>query len=479
MGTLVTMQKTYLFYDIETTGLNPCFDQVLEFAAIRTDMELHELERYDLKVKLNPDVVPAPGAVITHRIGVEKSLSGISELAAITQIHKLFNTPGTISLGYNTLGFDDEFLRFSFYRNLLPPYTHQFANHCSRMDLYPLTVMYYLFKPNVLEQWPQQNQQISLKLANLSEANGLAQGQAHTAIVDVEATLALAKKFIQERSTWEYLTAYFNKDTDLARLTQLTQDFNVGKTHFQEALLVDGKFGAKQNFLAPVLHLGPHTQYKNQLWLRLDLENLTQTTTENIAENTFVIRKKPGERELLLPMKSRYLLQLSPERQQLVHQNKLWLSQNPEILTAICTYHRQYTYPKVPDTDAHAMLYTMPFPTTAEAGLFQKFHQAPPEKKMLIAGQFPNPIYQELALRMMGRHFYQHLTASNQELFNEYLQKSLHPNRENAPIDYRGQRKLTLPVALTEMETLKNSALTPDQLQLLTELNQWAVTQSY
>ena len=66
------MKKTYLFYDIETTGLNPCFDQVLEFAAIRTDLELRELERYDLKVKLNPDTVPAPAALMTHRIGVEK-----------------------------------------------------------------------------------------------------------------------------------------------------------------------------------------------------------------------------------------------------------------------------------------------------------------------------------------------------------------------------------------------------------------------
>ncbi len=30
------MTSSYLFYDIETTGLNKAFDQVLEFAAIRT-----------------------------------------------------------------------------------------------------------------------------------------------------------------------------------------------------------------------------------------------------------------------------------------------------------------------------------------------------------------------------------------------------------------------------------------------------------
>ena len=46
----LTMKKTYLFYDIETTGLNKAFDQVLQFAAIRTDRQLNEIERYTLLI---------------------------------------------------------------------------------------------------------------------------------------------------------------------------------------------------------------------------------------------------------------------------------------------------------------------------------------------------------------------------------------------------------------------------------------------
>ncbi len=45
--------RTYLFYDIETTGLSKSFDQVLQFAAIRTDLNFQEIERYELKIKLN------------------------------------------------------------------------------------------------------------------------------------------------------------------------------------------------------------------------------------------------------------------------------------------------------------------------------------------------------------------------------------------------------------------------------------------
>ncbi len=54
------MAETYLFYDIETTGLNRAFDQVLEFAAIRTDGDLNELDRFTATIRLRPDVIPSP-----------------------------------------------------------------------------------------------------------------------------------------------------------------------------------------------------------------------------------------------------------------------------------------------------------------------------------------------------------------------------------------------------------------------------------
>src|SRR3990172_2270849 len=99
------MAKTLLFYDIETTGLNKAFDQILQFAAIRTDEALKEIERYEINIKLNMDVVPSPQAMITHRIPIAATERGMDELEAIEKIHDLVNTPNTISLGYNTLGF--------------------------------------------------------------------------------------------------------------------------------------------------------------------------------------------------------------------------------------------------------------------------------------------------------------------------------------------------------------------------------------
>ncbi len=197
--------NTYLFYDIETTGLNRAFDQVLQFSSIRTDLSLHELERHTIDVRLRPDVVPSPGAMIVNRIDISRALDGRYELEAITEIHRLFNRPGTIGLGYNTLGFDDEFLRFSFYRNLLPPYTHQYHHGCGRMDLFPITILYYLFKPDLLK-WPEKNGKPSFKLENLSALNDLSQGPAHDAMVDTTACLALAQRLFRQEKMWQYVT---------------------------------------------------------------------------------------------------------------------------------------------------------------------------------------------------------------------------------------------------------------------------------
>ena len=420
------MKPSYLFYDIETTGLNPCFDQVLQFAAIRTDLSFNEIERFETMIALNSDVTPHPDAMKTHGLSLATIAKGKNEFEAMQKIHRLVNTPGTISLGYNTLGFDDEFLRFSFYRNLLPPYTHQFANGCGRMDIYPMTMLYYLFKPHVIE-WPAIADRPSLKLENINAANHFVNGQSHQAMVDVEITLALAKALYQQQAMWDYLCGYFVKPNDIKRLASLT-----------EGLVISGKIGAANNFLAPVIALGTHRVYNNQtLWLRLDDDTIEHFTKENIAELSFVIRKKAGETPIILPAQDRFLKKISAERQALAKSNKAFLENNPDLLQSIQDYHQNYTYPEIDHVDADAALYQIPFPSAEEELLFRQFHQATPKEKQNIMELFPNPIRKQQALRILGRHYPNTLSKENHLLFDEYLNQ-LNDGRIK---DYKGQYK--------------------------------------
>lgn len=456
--------ESYLFYDIETTGLNKAFDQVLQFAAIRTDRHLNELERCEIIFKLNPDVTPSPFAMITHHLSLKDLANGMNEFEGIKQIHHWLNIPGTISLGYNTLRFDDEFLRFSFYRNLLPPYTHQYANQCSRMDIYPMTVMYYLFKNNVLN-WPTRDGKPTFKLADLSAANQLAEGQAHNAMVDVEATLALARILFQEREMWGYLCGYFIKEQDQSRMRELQRT---------PALMVDGILGAESRYQSPVLFLGMHQHYKNQmLWLRLDSEELSQLTFETIP-HLRVTNKKLGEPSFILPFKDRFLQHLSPQRKALAQKNFKWLEENADILKGIVSHHANYQYPLYPETDVAAGLYINGFWNYAEENFCRSFHAASHAQKAKLTEQMQNPKLKMLALRILGKHYPEVLSAEQAEQFEHYMLKNNPRDEAGSLMDYQGKRKLTPRMALKEINELrKDSKLTDVQVGLLNELQNY------
>lgn len=454
--------QTYLFYDIETTGLNHAFDQVLQFAAIRTDLQLNELERYELQVKLNADVVPAPGAIITHHIGIQESMQGIPEIEAMRKIHAWMNTPGTISLGYNTLGFDDEFLRFSFYRNLLTPYTHQYANDCGRMDIIPLAAIYYLFKNPVLI-WPEKDGKISLKLELINQANKLVDGRSHHAMTDVEATLALAKRFYAEEETWNYMSGYFNKKIEAARL----QSLDVG-------LMVAPKFGSQANYQWPVLSLGVHHLFKNQtVWLKLDADNFTQMTVDNFKEHLRFKLKKPGDVNIVLPFKDRFM-RLTETRRAAAEANHLWLQTQPELFAAIKQYCVLFTYPVYPETDFNARLYLDAFWTPQDVLLCQRFHAAPASEKSAFLEKIQNKTLHQLALRLIGRYYPDQLSSKQKADYEAYVRRIHATNDAERLVDHKGQYKLTSHGAFLEIKRLQDEGtLSPLQLGLLTDLSHY------
>ena len=460
---------TFLFYDIETTGLNKCFDQVLQFAAIRTDLDLNELERHEIFIKLNPDTIPSPTAVLVHQLSLEKIQHGINEYEAMCEIHSLFNAPGTITVGYNSLGFDDEFLRFSFYRNLLTPYTHQYANNCSRMDIYPMAVMYYLFKPNVIS-WPKVNDVISLKLEHLSAHNELADGDAHEAMHDVEATLKLVRLLKKEQAMWKYLCGAFNKKIDLSRTDKL--NFIDGK--YQQALLIDGALGPAKFYQSPVVSLGVHYHYKNQsLWLPLDLFPLSQVTSDNIARATFIKRKRFGEPPILLPLIDRFSSYLNGDRLMLIADNVTWIQKNKQLFLEIAEYHKDYKYPDVPNIDVDAALYQIGFIKEHEQLKCNDFHAREPQEKITLVDKFSSLNLRTQAIRILGRNYPEILIKEkslNAE-FSEYLRKI---KSGEIIINYKSEMRLTPQAALVEIENLRQTKnLNERQDNLLTELSRY------
>lgn len=468
------MADTFLFYDTETSGLNRAFDQILEFAAIRTDLQLHELERFRARIRLRPDVIPSPQALLVNRIRTDRFLSGRCEYEAMQEIHSQVNRPGTTSIGYNSIGFDDEFLRFSFYRNLLRPYTHQYANHCRRMDLLPVTIIYWLYRSEALN-WPVLNGKASLRLEDIGTLNGLFTGQSHDAMFDAEAALRLARILFRDQQMWEYLDGCFRPEVDAQRAEDLAPALHSSMGAHPLGLLTSGEFGTRQAFQAPVLAIGNSIPYPKQtLWLRLDLPHLRQTRIEAIADTTWVARKRFGEPAILLPPHERYIERIDPERRQCMQQNLEWLASHPSIFERIIRHHRHYRYPFIPDLDADAGLYQNGFFTRPDEALCRTFHAAALPGKIEALDRFAGREARLLAARLLFRNFAAELPDPLRTACAAFLQRI---RRGEPMLDFTGIPRRTPLSALHEINELRSAAGgDAEQLDILTEVESYIRT---
>jgi exodeoxyribonuclease-1 len=449
------MADTFFFYDTETSGLNRAFDQILEFAAIRTDLQLNELERFSARIRLRPDVIPSPQAILVNRIRAERFLSGPSEYQAMREIHAQVNRPGTTSIGYNSIGFDDEFLRFSFYRNLLPPYTHQYANRCRRMDLLPITIIYWLYRSRVL-QWPVLNGKASLRLEDIGMLNGLFSGPSHDAMSDAEASLRLARILFRDQKMWQYLDGCFRKEVDAQRAEELPPVLQSSMGPHRLGLLTAGEFGTRLAFQAPVLSIGNSIPYPKQtLWLRLDLPGLRETRLESVADTTWVARKRFGEPAILLPPHARYLERIDPDRRQCMQENLAWLESHPHFLQAIIRHHRGFRYPFIPDLDADAGLYQNGFFAKPDEALCREFHAADLPAKIDTLDRFAGREARSLAARVLFRNFAAELPGRLRVESAEFLERI---RRGEPMLDVTGTPRRSPQSALSEIRQLQSSA---------------------
>jgi len=190
------LPDSFLWHDYETFGADPIRDRPAQFAAQRTDAELHPMgEPVTWYCAPSDDVLPHPVAClitgITPQVAREK---GLRETEFAQRVNEEMMRPGTCSAGFNSIRFDDVFTRHLLYRNLRDPYEREYRNGNSRWDLIDLARMCYALRPDGVE-WPMHEPgKPSFRLEDLSAANGIDHEGAHDALADVRATIDLARR---------------------------------------------------------------------------------------------------------------------------------------------------------------------------------------------------------------------------------------------------------------------------------------------
>jgi exodeoxyribonuclease-1 len=187
------MPKTFFFYDLETSGLDARNDRIMQFAGQRTDMDLNPIgEPYNVLVKLNDDTLPSPEALMVTGITPQQTVADGYTEAEFTRIltSEVF-TPDTITVGFNSIRFDDEFVRHLLWRNFNDPYEWCWKEGRSRWDILDVVRMTRALRPEGIE-WPvTEDGAATNRLELITKLNGIDHFKAHDALSDVEALIAV------------------------------------------------------------------------------------------------------------------------------------------------------------------------------------------------------------------------------------------------------------------------------------------------
>lgn len=189
------MAVSFFFYDLETSGFNPRAGRIMQFAGQRTDMHLEPVgEPVNVLVKLTPDVLPSPDAVLVTGITPQQTLAeGLAEAEFLKLFYDEVVQPDTVFVGFNSIRFDDEFMRFLHYRNFYDAYEWQWKDGNSRWDLLDLARITRALRPEGIK-WPfAPDGKPANRLEFLTKVNKLSHDSAHDALSDVKATIAVAK----------------------------------------------------------------------------------------------------------------------------------------------------------------------------------------------------------------------------------------------------------------------------------------------
>jgi exodeoxyribonuclease-1 len=257
MAAAPSSAPTFFWHDYETFGRVPRRDRPAQFAGVRTDEALNELEPPVMwHCQPAPDTLPDPESVLITGITPQHALAhGVAEHTFAARIEAELARPGTIGCGYNSLRFDDEVTRFLFWRNLIDPYAREWRDGCSRWDLLDTVRACWALRPQGL-QWPQHpDGRPSFRLEDLTRANGVAHVGAHDALADVRATLALARRVrAAQPKLWAHCLKLRHKQAVLAEIG-VERPF----------VHVSGRYATERGCLAIVWPLAPHPKNKNEL----------------------------------------------------------------------------------------------------------------------------------------------------------------------------------------------------------------------
>jgi exodeoxyribonuclease I len=406
----------FAFYDLETTGISPAFDQPLQFAAILTDGEFREIERVNLRCRIAPHIIPSPWALAVTGVRPAQLMDpALPTLLAFTQeISALIERwSPAVWTGFNSIQFDEEMLRQAFYQNLQPDIFATQFNGNTRLDI--LTALYAVWyrQPDLFD-WPvEPDGRVRFKLDRIAPLNGFAAHNAHDALGDVEATIHIAR-LIAERAPvlWAELLAYRDKAHVLQSLEA-----------FQPMALVE-RFGGGPPRATIGCYCGTSASNPNQAaFLDLDAVDPQDLIAADDAAlfaavdgspkliRSFAVNKSPA----LLPLASPSALQIERARR---------IAEAPEFRARVAQAlaARFPEDPAAPTPPVEKQIYGG-FYSHADKALLAEFQRADWPRRQEITATLTDPGLRQLGRRLVAFHAPELLSTEERGQYQAWLRE--------------------------------------------------------
>jgi len=395
----------YVFYDFDTGGLSDAFDSIIQAAAILTDQDFNIIDSFDMRGRMKKEYpVPHPKALLINGTSVDllKNHEN-SNFALISKMQQKFLSWGeTTYIGYNSIGFDERFLRQSLYQNALPPYLTN-TNGNKRADALKIIHSAAAVAPNsFVRPLNDDNGKITFKLDRFAPANGIDHSNAHDALSDVEATIGVCK-LVKERcpDVW-------------AAAMQTTSKQDVYKFINEDRIFCASRYFRGKEYTNGLAYLAVDPTYQNHVYcfdLKTDPDLIFDLDRSDLKK-LFKGKKKcfqlvkANEQPILLDEK--YLMQseeFSNDDLKILQERMLKIRNNKEFIekftNLLIDMSEEKTFADDQTEKTVEQRIFDGFPDNKDNYLMQDFHAAEWEKRYDIALKIMDSRIQEFAKRVI------------------------------------------------------------------------------
>jgi exodeoxyribonuclease-1 len=419
----------FVFYDTETTGTETRYDQILQFAAIRTDESLNEIERFEIRSRLNAHILANPMAMNVTGVSADtlhdQTLPSHLEMCQQIQAKLLSWSPATM-VGYNSIAFDEEILRSAFYQSLLPIYVTNTGGN-SRFDILKLVRAVHRYQPDALN-WPTNGKgRISFRLDQLAPANGFNHANAHDALADVEATIFIAK-LVRQRAAqiWDYLFECRTKKraTDLLLATPVATvaafDRGAGKSAIVTGLGVNPDHDGQ--VIAFDLSHDP-----------AELENYTDAELVTDKENPLIVVRVNASPVILpLDVAGPQCPGFDLGREELVRRAQM-IREDPSLPVRLINAWQDSLEPYPAGEEVEEQIFDGFF-SSEDQKRIDEFHKAPWDQRLSICNAFEDQRLKKLAMRLIYNEASEVLPPETRESWDRAIAERLSVQKDEKQV---------------------------------------------